>query len=419
MNKMLKQNHAVNPGDLDPEFGGDGIVDVPDRGSIRGVAEDRQGRFVYVLWNYDKDENENECWLYRCLADGSRDLQFGKDGVTKWAFKNGMDSLPNQLICQADGKILLIGAVRTHVEKPLAAITRFNADGSPDLVFGNIIFPLPEGNVSSDFPTGCLQADGKILLAAPYSMLDSGLPVHEAILLRRLHANGEVDLAFGGGRGFIEVQFKGQHSLHPTPAVLSDGRILVGGTVRRFREGKSFSRMAIACFLPNGAIDQAFGVDGYWEAETEAEDYNAMTSMIVHNDRIICVGYAGIDIGFVAAMNRVTADGVLDPTFNKGETLLIDIPADRPRYGVSFNSVAVQSDGNIVGAGFAGVNSHAYWLRVLDSGVLDVDFGNQGIVRYGQETLSWDLIVQSASQRIIAAIDQVGGRNPQIFGIQS
>ncbi|MEO8647210.1 MAG: hypothetical protein ABI447_38090, partial [Pseudomonas sp.] len=151
----------------------------------------------------------------------------------------------------------------------------------------------------------------------------------------------------------------------------------------------------------------------------EAEDYNAMTSMIVHDDRIICVGYAGIDIGFVAAMNRVTADGVLDPTFNKGETLLIDIPADRPRYGVSFNSVAVQSDGNIVGAGFAGVNSHAYWLRVLDSGVLDVDFGNQGIVRYGQETLSWDLIVQSASQRIIAAIDQVGGRNPQIFGIQS
>ena len=32
--------------------------------------------------------------------------------------------------------------------------------------------------------------------------------------------------------------------------------------------------MAIACFLPNGAIDQAFGVHGYWEAETEAEDYN-------------------------------------------------------------------------------------------------------------------------------------------------
>ena len=107
--------------------------------------------------------------------------------------------------------------------------------------------------------------------------------------------------------------------------------------------------------------------------------------MIVHNDRIICVGYArGIGIGFMAAMYRVTADGVLDPTFNKGKGLLIDIPADSPRYGVSFNSVAVQSDGNIVGGGYAGFATHAYWLRVLDSGLLDLAFGDQGIVRYDQ-----------------------------------
>ena len=58
---MVKQNHAVNPGDLDPEFGGDGIVDVPDDGTIRGVVEDGEGRFVYVLWSYEKTKANVGC----------------------------------------------------------------------------------------------------------------------------------------------------------------------------------------------------------------------------------------------------------------------------------------------------------------------------------------------------------------------
>lgn len=395
-----------NPGDLDPEFS---IINIPG-GSVRGIVEDDQGAFVYVVWV------SGECWLYRAFSDGSPDLQFGVNGVAKWAFAPGMESIPVQLIRQADGKFLLIGAVRTEFAKPRTAITRFNNRGSPDLIFGTKIFPFPtEGNFVTDFPSGYLQADGKILVAAAYAMLDDGSTVYKAAVLHRLHANGETDFGFGGGRGFIEVRFNGQDSKVESVAVLKDGSILVGGTLERTRDGIVAPKMSIARFFPNGTLDQAFGVFGYWEAEGT----NGMGQMIVHEDSIICVGYEGIGNGLYAAISRLTSDGVLDPAFNNGKALLIDIPADIPRFFVYFDSVVVQSDGNIVGAGRAGNETTAFWLRVQGNGVLDFTFGNQGVVNYHQPSVLRGLIVQNGGQRIIAALDPRMTSSPQIVGIES
>ncbi|RON47903.1 hypothetical protein [Pseudomonas frederiksbergensis] len=392
---------TATPGDLDPEFGLNGIYPIPSfSGSFRGVVEVDGGRFVYTYWE------SGECVLGRGSADGIPDTGFGQGGYTRWAFHPGKESIPAQLLRAGNGKILLVGAVRTEIERSQAAITRFNANGSPDLIFGNVILPFPaEGNITSGFPTGCLQADGKILLAQQYYRIGDGF---RAIVVRRLLADGQADISFGEGRGFIEVRFKDQNSSLTSLAVLPDEKILVGGQISR--ASNNTADMAVARFLPSGDLDVTFGNSGYWELKA---GYSNMQKMIVHKDKIICAGNVSQVKGFVMAMARVTVEGVFDPDFNGGELLTINIPSDSPGYNVSSNAVNVQSDEKIVVAGTAGQTS-AFWLRLLPKGALDLAFGNRGIGTYNQVRRLGGAIVLNASQRIVIALDT---RPPLIVGV--
>ncbi|WP_415756519.1 hypothetical protein [Pseudomonas sp. LT1P18] len=414
MNIESKSVPQDKPGELDPAFGVGGVVNAPSgSGSIRCIVEDVQGAIVYAVWV------SNECWLYRVFSDGAPDHQFGLGGVTKWAFAPGMVSAPVQLIRQPDGKFLLIGAVRAvdDVEKPRVAIARFNTNGSPDLIFGNRILPFPTtGKFYTLFPTdGCLQADGKILIAAPYTMLDSNDNiVYEATVLHRLQDNGEADLEFGGGRGFIDVRLNGQDTKGESVAIMSGERILLGGTVQRIDSDGIHRKQSIARFLPNGALDPAFGTSGYWEAEGD----NVMGKLIVHEDLIICVGYEGPK-SFLACLSRLTPNGSFDPTFNNGSRLLVDIKADVPGLHVTCTSVALQSDGKIVAAGHAGRNAQSYWLRVGSRGELDPVFGDHGVFIYEPSKHMGGLIVQGDSQRIVTGIDSATAPKPKMLGILS
>ncbi|PQP00573.1 hypothetical protein C5612_21690 [Pseudomonas frederiksbergensis] len=394
---MANQNSStVNPGDLDPAFAGDGSFDVPSgTGSVRSIVADGQGGFFLVAWV------SRECWLYHIFQDGTQDLQFGQNGVSKWAFASGVDSLPVQLLMQPDGKIILIGLLGEDMSNRQPAFTRFNRNGSPDLIFENHI--LPDRDVSG--PSGCVQADGKILLLA--HRFKDGDTEKEETLLHRFEPNGDTDHRFGDS-GSIIVQFNDQKSKGVSVAVMDDGKILVGGTVQR---ENSIPTKALARYFPLGGRDSSFGQSGYWESTSN----NGMRKVIVHENNIFCVGYFGTP--FRASISKITGDGAYDPSFNDGKTLTVDIPADFPGYFVDCRSVAVQSDGCIVAGGNAGRTTKAFWLRVLPKGNLDRGFGDNGIARHDQDSYLFDLIV--TNQRILAAVDAGAPRSPKIFGIQS
>ncbi|WP_170947327.1 hypothetical protein [Pseudomonas sp. Irchel 3E19] len=407
---------AFAPGELDPTFGVDGVVQIPNgSGSLRCMIEDEQGSIVHGLWV------SNEIWLYRILADGSADLQFGEEGVTKWGFAPGSLSVPVQLLLQADGKYVLIGSLRNSLsdEQSRVAVTRFNSNGTPDLVFGNKILPLPaEGNVFTEFPShGCLQGDGKILVAAPYTLVDQQQIVYRGTRLHRLLANGESDLEFGGGRGFIEVRLNGQDTTIASVVIARDGKILVGGTLDRIRDGVSDRKQSIARFTPMGALDQAFGCHGYWEEE----GYNSTGRIILDDqERIIVVGTESAENGnYYVCISRLTVDGEFDKAFNSGSRLSVDIPVDFPGYYVTCSSVALQASGKIIAAGHAGANTQSYWLRVQTSGVLDPGFGVQGVRVYEPSKLMGGVLVQRNTQRIVAGIDSATHPIPEILGILS
>jgi uncharacterized delta-60 repeat protein len=402
MQTMAAPNHfddRAKPGDLDTTFADNGIFTFPASwGSIRSIAADSQGRLVLVAWA------SPEFYLCRILADGTLDRQFGRDGVTAWTFEPQTDSLPAKVMVQADGKILVLGAAGNNPNQRVTMLTRFNENGSPDLVFGNKIIPGKEFSG----PEGCLQQDGKVLVLVVRGVDNSD---EQISLLYRLQANGEIDREFFE-QGFIKLKLDGAQLRGEAVTVTPDGRILVGVTARR--ENAMPLTKAVARFLPDGTLDHSFGRAGWWESE----GITSLINIAADPQGIVCVGYHTTpDQGRFASISRLTPDGAYAPTFNNGQSLHIDIPADRPGYFVKCNSALVQTDGKIVVAGDAGFESHAFWLRLLPDGSLDPDFGEQGLVVHDRRTAFWDVHQQHARQRMLAAVDQMPARLPCVLGI--
>jgi uncharacterized delta-60 repeat protein len=283
------------------------------------------------------------------------------------------------------------------------ALTRFNENGSPDLVFGNKILPGTDTIVGL---SGCLQADAKILLLVSSSVKAGD----KKTVLYRLLPDGDFDLEFGG-QGFIDVRFDDQLSQGQAVAISADGKILVGGNVER-KDPDQLSA-AVARYFPDGRLDPSFGRSGMWESEKDRTIHN----MIVDQDGVTGVGhYLLAGEGYVASISRLTPDGACSPTFNKGKSLNIDVPADVPRYFVSCESVLVQSDKSIVVGGWVGFETWAFWLRILPDGTPDPAFGSQGIVVHDRPSVLFNLHLQNDQQRVLAAV--VDTRRPYVLGIR-
>src|SRR5262249_13072636 len=126
--------------------------------------------------------------------------------------------------------------------------------------------------------------------------------------------------------------------------------------------------------LAAGDLDPTFGTGGI--ATTDNNSYGvAVYGLALQGDgKIVAVGGGGF------ALARYNLDGSLDPTFGSGGTVFaILIPGDSQE---SARSVALQSDGKIVVAGFTlGTRGNDFLLaRYNTDGTLDQSFGAGGIV---------------------------------------
>lgn len=401
-------------GELDESFAEKGLINIPgeSHGSTRCVVETRQGKLVYVVYQ------GRACWLRRAMADGSDDPGFGQqEGVTKWQFEVNTDARPTQLLAQADGKLLLIGSTGSDPFMRRVAVTRFNENGTPDLIFGTKILPFPvdpvppEHALTTPAPVGCISADGQLLLASGYLLSPFDGSFREEVgLLHRFDASGEPDLDFGTRK----VQFNGENSTIQSVDILSDNRIVVFGSLDRPDQGQSNPRSALACYTPKGELDRTFATHGYWEAG----DSSRQGQMQVYEDKVIFSSSSTINGVDNLVVNRLLADGSVDLSFNGGVAVLIDlkVPSVFPM------SIAVQSDRKIVVAGITFDGQQVlFWLRISEAGVVDEGFADQGVSRYAEGYLS-DGIVQRESGRIIFAADlgpYLGEKHPKVIGVQS
>ncbi|MFB7175969.1 calcium-binding protein [Streptomyces sp. NPDC056254] len=370
---VLPASAVAAPGDLDTAFGGgDGvaIADLGDPSVAFAMALQQDGKIVTA--GVVRTGGGNTA-VTRFNADGSPDTAFGGGAGIATADLGGADQA-NGVAVQPDGKIVTAGYVNGGSE---TVVARFNADGTPDTTFGGGDgFAVTEGGLGRAEALA-LQADGKIVTAGWNQ---------EGTVLARFNPDGGLDTAFGGGDGSVIADLSTGFDLALGVALQADGKIVTAGAATD--DGET----AVARFNTDGSLDASFGGgDGFVTANLGGFD-QAEGVVVQADGKIVTAGHAGSD----ATVARFTADGSLDPLFGGGDGYTVtDTGAYNAAYGV-----ALQADGKIVTAGQSGFDTAV--VRYNTDGSPDASFGGDGTVTHSVGDAGWaDAVAVQEDGRIL------------------
>ncbi len=266
------------------------------------------------------------------------------------------------------------------------AIERFNGDGALDSTFGT------GGKVRTPFEAGEASANGLAVLPdgrfVAAGDIDIGGSQGELVALARYNADGSLDSTFSGD-GKVNAKFPGaEHFTVSAVALQSDGRIVVGGTVRRANGDSAFGLMR---FTTSGALDTTYGSLRGVEVTDAIQQFNAAGNhaatlndlLVDSSDRIVAVGDMAVFGGFrVLAAVRYVPDGRRNANFTSDGIVTLDIPGT---FVESAEAVVRQSDGKLVLGGWGNVRlsdgqtrSRMITARFTDAGALDTTFTKNG-----------------------------------------
>ena len=229
----------------------------------------------------------------------------------------------------------------------------FSGDGKQTTDFG--------GSGTEGANGVAIQGDGKVVAVG--STYGPG----GRFALARYDANGSLDPTFSGD-GKQTTDFGAQYGAKAV-AIQPDGKIVAVGRA----SGGGF---AIARYKPDGSLDPSFSGDGKQTANVGSGEANAVA--IQANGKIVVAGSGG-QIGlrsthFVLA--RLNPGGALDTSFS-GDGIQ-DIDFGGPRLHEEARGVAVQGDGKVIAAGWAGTRADFAIARVNPNGSLDRSFSGDG-----------------------------------------
>ena len=293
-------------------------------------------------------------------SDGSLDEEFGSAGMATTSFGSAV-AICRALAIQSDGKVISAG----NYTAALAAITRHNHDGSPDLAFGG-----GAGKVATAIiPGGSFQTrdvaslpDGKILLLGQAVSSGNG-----SFAISRLNPDGSPDLTFNGG-GAVITAFAGYADALPEAmTVQTDGKILVAGTVSI---GAGNSDLALVRYWSDGTLDSTFNGTGIITLSLAGYDQVVGRAVrLLENGKILVAGTATGLTSSGSLLARFHPNGSADTSFQAtGVALVPEIYA----YGMN-----LQTDGKIL---LAGVRSLGFSVaRCHPDGSIDLSFNGTGV----------------------------------------
>lgn len=278
-------------GFLDARFDVDGKLLLQNRGLgvLTGTALtpvlQKDGRLVVAGYT------DQGFRLARFMPDGSLDSQFGMDGTQPVHAVSVEQQGIRQLLQQADGKLVLIGAREQQDGSPGTDfyVARFTADGQPDDSFG----------------------DGGSVM----THLGLSAAAHVAIELE----GGDLLV---GGEACVEAE-------PPTPA---GQHVCVN------------SEFALARYQPNGQLAESFGWKGIFMLPITRLPEAIKAIVPLRNGELLLVGSSGTDLAWAC----IGKDGKLDTRFADGagkQVLLDSVSGELPLF------IQEQADGDLLLAG--------------------------------------------------------------------
>ena len=294
---------------------------------------------------------------------GGNDPNFNNTDIG-FGYGDGVDFQVNAIAVQSNGKILIGGGFTSYNTTSRSRITRLNADGSLDATFNT-------GSGANDkITTIVIQSDGKILIVGRFTTYNN----ITRNCVARLNVDGSLDGSFN--------PVSGANATVNIIAVLSDGKILIGGM---FTSYDGVARNRIARLNTDGTLDTVFDPGTGADAE--------VISLAVKSDGKILIGGMFTSYNSVTRnrISRLNTDGSLDTDFNPGTG------AD-----AGVRSIAIQStDGKIlIGGDFSSYNGTTRngIARLESNGSLDATFNTSGS---GANRELYSIVVQSDNKILI------------------
>ena len=339
-------------------------------------------------------------------APGELDPTFGTNGKVTTDFSGNVD-VGNAAAVQSDGKIVVAGFTRAGADiTEDFALARYNGDGSLDSTFGT------GGRVTGGFSSTAdranavaIQPDGKIVAAGS----SEGF-----FALIRFNSNGSIDPSFGPfGDGVVRTNVSGGGTSQINAVVIQgDGKIVAAGRV-----GDATAHtldFAVLRYKTDGGLDTAFGTGGGTNTDFFSGNDAALALVMQPDGKFVAAGSAsrGDSTSPDFALVRLNPDGSRDSTFGSGGKVTTDFSSSQDGiYGI-----ALQSDGQIVAAGFTYIpseNNDKFALaRYKTDGGLDADFGSGGKVISDLSATTDEahaVVVQPDGRILAAGIADVSG----------
>jgi len=375
-------------GSLDATFDHDGKVmtEVENRNDWgSSVAYESDGKIVAAGYSFNEIISNYDFAVARYNADGTLDTSFDNDGKVTTEIGSG-DDYGQSVAIQSDGKIVVAGYSNNGSNHDFA-LARYNTDGSVDYGFGG------SGKVTTDFSGNhdygygvAIQSDGKIV-AAGYILNGS----YYDFALARYNTNGSLDTSFDGdtsmpgypGNGKVTTAVGSENNYGHGVAIQSDGKIVVAG----YSDNGANPDFAVVRYNTDGSLDDLFDGDGITTTAVGSGGDYGISVAIQTDGKIVEVGYSDTGPNPDFAVVRYNTDGSLDDSFD-GDILMPGYPGNGKvttaigSQNDSGFSVAIQSDGKIVEAGFSSDVSGADFavVRYNMDGSLDNSFSGDGLV---------------------------------------
>jgi uncharacterized delta-60 repeat protein len=349
--EALEGRKLLSAGDPDLRFGTGGVTEVPvfDAQQVSAFAAVRNGNTV-VGGLISTTEGSNY-YLARFDSAGRLDSGFGDGGFVKW----DIETFPLiDFVVQSDNKIVVLADDGIGRRIP-QALFRLNADGRPDLSFGD----RSDGSVSVGIraPGGDLAVgpDDEFVVGGQYEPTGEDGPRHPALV--RFDAEGTPDGSFGGiGLATLENLEGAVEQVNVRP----DGKIVVLATGTPVEgSGERESGTFVARFARAGHLDGTFGGDGKTFVDRPGFEVHSLT---VGNNGKPVLG--AIEGGKYVRPIRLTPAGSLDRVFSRFQ---IEDNPSRPTVGVH-----AATDGKVV-VSYAGDTDAVG--RFNTDGTIDRSFG--------------------------------------------
>lgn len=281
-------------GQIDSSFGSGGMISLTPNGihSVRDVLIQTDGKILVSAYLSTGAAGNSALWRFN--PNGTPDAGFGSGGglVTPGSSDQTLNHIPNALLLQPGGKILIVGQGSNSF-----IILRYNADGTLDTTFGNGGRTLTQIQDGSSAMDAAFQPDGKIVLAGSSTNNSNNT---SNIALARYTANGALDASFGSG-GIVFTGSTGNGFYTSTLALViqPDGKIIICG----YRQFPQFQTPAmLARFNQSGTLDTTFGVGGYVLQQFFSEGHAVTNDMVLQPDgKLVTVGSGRSDKYFATA----------------------------------------------------------------------------------------------------------------------